>query len=394
MSLVRRNVRTAGHVAGAAAGAVAGYRATHAAANAIRQVIRETSKRKSNAPHRRTPKRVKMSGGLTHTQSVKFKHKKVKSILTKKVKGVSRKLTAKINKVIGHSANFGVHKYIGVCQYRQSANDTWGVYQLDAQNRYIALNDPLTVTDAASQLWGVKTITDNFASGTNNLSPQIPIQVLSSTLFFYFKSTSSHVVNIEVYECTCKKNTSVSPVDKASENYNQKYIRYLTSTGTTSNLSVTSLGWAPHMAHNMLNFFRVKKHKVKLLPGASSQLAIKCKGRKFTFGTDDDDANVSTTTLNTYIKGTKVFFFRVINDATVSAGDNPGLVHHFSSNDRGGVAMTYTRTYRIAPIKGLGPGAAADQVNNKYIVVDTHSLTMGDDQQVAYQNPTTNTPVG
>lgn len=331
---------------------------------------------------------------LSHDQSVKFKHKKVKSILNKKIKGVGKKFAKKVTKVIQHSDNFGVHKYIGTHQYRQVLTDIWGVFEADRLGNYITLNDPRSITDAASQLWGVKAITDNFTATTNNLQPEIPIEVLGSSIYFYFKSTSSHVINIEVYECTAKKNTSVSPVDKASERYQDKYIRYLTSAGAISALSVTSLGWAPHMSTNMLAYYSVKKHKVKLLPGASSQLGFRMKARKYTFGSEDDDAVTTTVTIPTYTKGTKVFFFRLLNDATVSAAPNPGLVHHFASNDQGGVAMTYTRTYRIKPIKGTGIGATADQVSNKYIVVDTHSGTAGTDQQVAYENPVTSAPIG
>lgn len=358
-----------------------------AAANIIATAVQTAKNFREIATQTKTKEKSVGTRSLEHHQKVRFRHKKVRTII-RRPKGVSRRFYRNVTKVVNHQKNYGVYSYIGTRQLRQEQVDLWKVVDSDANGRAYLMDDPTTIMDAASTLWNAKSVNPDWTIASGNLSFATPIQVQKANISFYFKSSSSHVVNIEVYECTAKKDTDVAPTAKCNDTAGNFYTTYHQSFGALTPQVVEDLGWRSDMSVALLNFYRVKKHIVKLLPGASSSLTFKGKSRTYQFAAHDDDTLTGSIDPRNIIRGTKVFFFRIINDATVSGGElNPGYIHHFPSNSQGGVAMTYKRTYKITPIVGVGNSTSAQQTTNKHIIVDCHSGTIGDDQQVLYQNP-------
>jgi len=94
---------------------------------------------------------------------------------------------------------------------------------------------------------------------------------------------------------------------------------------------------------------------------------------------------------NLYIvsKGCKVIFFRVINDISVSVGEE-AKIHAYPSSTQGGIAVRFTRTAMYRPIASSDAGVLKNVVKRSQW---NWSDALGD-QQVLFQNPITTATIG
>lgn len=327
--------------------------------------------------------------GLEHRPRKRMRTTKRKAINTAPKSKRVRKFNAKVLNALKSTKCYGEYVYQSCLQLRQVARDTYGVRFVDFNNRLVCLGDMRSVADAYSLCFNNKAMGNDFRGVlTGNVDKFTTFSTAFENLGMYFKSTSTHVVNIEVYECVAKMNMldSMNPQNMVTQSFNDYVNRWApTNPSAEGNFGVSALGVGSRHMTSLYQYFTVKVHKVKLLPGASSSLFFKRKGKVWDqskyLDTLDNIAAIS--------KGASYFFFRTLNDPTVS-GTPGGLeptVHHWPSNDQGGVAVRYTRTIRCIP-NNITPSSVTQQerptvvIGNWVNLVDTQT-----DQQVVYQAP-------
>lgn len=346
--------------------------------------------------HTKGLRNQKMAPKLSHTRAIagakrKFVGRKTRPI-ENNLKGVNKKFVAKVQKVINNNESWGEYMHIGNKQLRQIDRDEYQIESTDEFNTAFVLDSNYSIENAAAILWNSKDSVNNVEDRTLLLDKGTPIKVLHSQIEFFFKSTSSHVVNLELFECTSKTQDSNAADANAwaQTTFDDYEFTIRRDTAATSNL-ISRYGVEPRHFTSLHQRFNVKVHKVKLGPGEYSYLKI--RGMKKTY--DRSQMQGAGADTNRFSRGSKSFFFRIINDVTCSTSIN--RIHAWPSNSRGGVAMRYQTTYRIAPPKMTPIGNVTTlppaflPVTRVRNVVKIHqsynSETDSNDQQVTYYNP-------
>ena len=328
------------------------------------------------------------TGKLQHRPPKRFKKRIVKPI-NHWPKGVSRKFKTKVERALAATENWGEFRYTTQQQLRQTTNDEYSIIENDAMGKPMYINCPLQILDAYSVIYGTKASNIDYEITTDNVNANNKITVIKSYTEFFFKSTSLHVVNLEMYICTAKvTQAAVDGSERAGYKVAASYNDIATSYRDGTHLT----GFYPMNANRvdskacdwieLYRNFNVEKRVIKMLPGQSSSHFMNNSAGSWEF-TSYETNNV----LPKMVKGkSKMVFFRVINDVTVSTFATVGgaAVSAFASNNQGGVALRYTTTYRLMPQPGIdktpGTGCAIACVFASYPFA-------GADQQVEEMNP-------
>jgi len=358
---------------------------------------KKTPKRKLIMAYSKTPKKGK------YTRSIGFGHTNRKKRMikpwVKNLKGVSRGFKTKVEKVIAFSKNFGSHKYSADQQLKQDNLDEYNNVQTDRNGSFYTFFTPRQIWDRASILYLSKTATaTSEQTTTGNFLVDNKIHVIDSKVNFYFKSTSSHVVNIEMYVCTPKMNCDFSAYDIAQNAVTQ----------TRQNYNMGTIGSDMDTLLELHKYFWVEKRTMKFNPGHSRSESIQGPRNKIYNGTEFINPGYSIadgTNRFTYLPGkigAKSIWFRILNDITNSG--TTGDPHSWPSNAQGGVAMRYTLEYRIAPPANLLSSTGApfnislgsqDMDENVVWINNWFQATGASvDQQVTVENPIATTTVG
>lgn len=366
---------------------VLNYGAQHLGKRAAQNVLKYSVKRiRSKFSNKRKSSMVTRDLG---GPMKKFRTSKPK-VISNRLRGVNKKFANKVNKVINHRDAWGEYIYWGQKRLRQIFRDQWTYDATDQLNVPITIGGMVDIRDASSVLWNTKTMASDFTNGTSNLDKEIPIMAMYAGIDFFFRSTSSHVVNIELFECTAKESNDNSAFDWMNSTFDDYINEWKFGTGLAATTDRAVMGVEARHMTSLHKYYRVKVHKIKLDPGSyCTRHIIACRNK--TFDGSQEMTNGSTT--SKYPKGTKSFFFRVINDITVSAtgtiSGRAGDIHNWPSNEKGGVAMRYRKTYRIAPPK---VPATSGTPNYRNVVKIFQSFLIPDDekdQQVSFENPVT-----
>lgn len=360
LQMLKKNAKPAAAVIAAAAGS-------------------KKSTKRSGSTTKTTKKKRKIVASTNPSSRVVARATKTSVIKSREPKGVSKAFKKKVETIINHDGAYGEYIYFGVKQLRQDDIDYYNHIKLDEQTHLIVLDDYLSVYDAASVLFNQKAINQNYAITTGNFVPSIDLHLISSSIQFFFRSTSNHSVNIEMYECTFKDPSTVDAMDLADNSMNdytvqQKNVGAATAIGTSDTVGIESRHFTT--LHQKCN---VKVHRFKLEPGEYTSIYVQGRGKRYV-GMNNLKAD---DTYYQHTKGSKQFWFRVINDITVS-GALTDRIHAFPSSSTGGVAMKYKRTYKVAPVKAAGVSSAEDK-NVVRIQQGMHAKTTETDQQVINQ---------
>lgn len=329
-----------------------------------------------------------LGGGSSTKKFSSYRPKPIKNSL----KGVNKKFVAKVQKVINNNESWGEYMHIGSKQLRQINRDEWNIESADEFSTAFVLDSTFSIQNAASILWNSKTSVNDIEDVSNNIDKGTAIKVLNSQIEMFFKSTSSHVVNLELYECTSKvMDSSTADARAWAETTFDDYEFSMRRDNASLSPGIARFGVEPRHMTSLHQKFNVKVHKIKLGPGEHSYLKIRGMRRNYDFS-QQQGLGGST---ERYVKGSKSFFFRIINDVTCSTSIN--RIHAWPSNEKGGVALRYQTTYRIAPPKMTPIGTIttlppafipATRVRN---VVKIHQSYNSEndsaDQQVTYCNP-------
>lgn len=314
-------------------------------------------------------------------QGRSFKRKRTVKYAFRKPK-INKRFKKLYDKCTNWDNNFGKYVYQSNVRLAQTLINKFGLTTTDENNIVIRAGGAHDILDAFSVVFGQKQPNPNYAILTNNLDDDCKYKC-SISMDMFFKSTSSHVVNIEIYECTWKCS------------FNQDALTYISQCITSANMQVTTFNvfGVPAAATNLtmedLNYeikdipewnknLNIKVHKIKLLPGDHTYKRFKICGMK----TWDMGNMQQANSLSLGNPGTKQFFFRIINDVTVSGDVSAAKIHAFPSNAKGGVAMRYTKTYVMER-----PGNAIGPKENQIKYSNWNHLTETTDQQVLFHAP-------
>lgn len=325
-----------------------------------------------------------------HGYPKKFRDRNVR-VFNRYPKGVSKKMFTKVNKIINHSKLYGEYKYTSQVRLAMTGLDLINPQSTDEWSAPIQLGTFNEIIDAASVLFNGKTIGADWFVTTGNIDPSAPLYVEKTSIDFFFKSTSSHVVNIEVLECTPKGFSPLNALTLANESLQDGdyFVRYGVAPGFIPT-DTAVMGMTPDHLGRLNENFWVKRHFIKLKPGDYGSLTVKgCKDKVYDGSKLIDPLLTDTTTGFHKGYGMKSFIFRTFNDVTVSAVS--GDCHNWPSNSQGGVACSYTKTFRIRFPNNLN---AAGKKNAFKYGVFRKPILASTDQQVAEENPITTTAFG
>mgnify|MGYP000997804792 FL=1 len=271
---------------------------------------------------------------------------------------VGRKFKKKVEKVLDYDKPFGEYRYIADQQLRQNSRDTFNEFSTDNNGMYFDFFGPLSVWDAASICFNNKAASPfsrNSTAVTNgtNIPYSQTVHVSNSYVEFEFKSTSAHVVNLEMYICQPKADNEVAhPSDYINDQTSLQGDQYFYQNppGTYSQRSVNfmaDLGTKNGDWSSCHRVFKIVKVQFKFNPGESKRFFLQgpknfsIDGQKY--GSDGGGS------IRTFTKFTKTIFFRVINDPTVCGQTDSVLrqtVGQWNSNNVGGIAMRYMYSVR------------------------------------------------
>lgn len=341
--------------------------------------------------------------------------KKVKRVKpTRSVPKVGYKFKKKVMKVIDYDKPFGEYRYYSDQQLRQTTKDRWNFYQNDNNGILFQHFTPLQFWDAASVCFNGKNPSKNWLgnitqSWSNNIRYKQTLHVVNSYVRYEFKSTSSHVVNIEMYICTPKMNTENQVMQPDLEvqdqtNMQQDSYWYQAPNGSEGGRSIifkNDFGVKSGDWSILLKDYHVEVVKLKFNPGEHKRHFI--QGPK-NFDIDGTKyAAPSGTDMQTYTKFSKHVFFRVVNDATVCGSEGPignETVARWPSNYQGGIAMRQERIIRVRMPENTeqNPNSAvgyAESRQNTLRIGFWVKNNDGDvDQQVVVNNPIATTNIG
>jgi len=317
---------------------------------------------------------------------------------------VNKKFKRKVESVIDYGRPYGQYHYLSDQQLRQGTRDEYGYFSTDNNSIAFTHFTPYQIWDAASVCFNNKGLSNNptadTAQGiTHNVRYKQEIHVINSYVKMDFKSTSSHVVNIEMYVCYPKSNANIENVDAAivgsGAQINSAYSYLNTSNAVTSGTfsNFANVCSTPAMWSQLYRDYKVTKTQFKFNPGEKKSHFL--QGPK-NFTVDGTMIGDDTNTLNTTAKWSPSVFFRVLNDATVN-GVNTGTsattcVSNWPSNYRGGVAFTQERVIRLRMPTTLDASSTVDtQAGNSQNTVifgrwrRVHAYD--EDQQVCVEQP-------
>lgn len=315
-------------------------------------------------------------------------YKKAKS--AKKVNSIDRKpkinkkFMKKVLKVMNYTEVYGKISFTGFIQVRSTTHNRWSYNTTDFNSKTLSFFTPNDVLNCASCIFNGKTLDDNNSLVTNNFDSRIKIHIKSYNIRWYLRSTSSHICRVEFYTCIAKDENTTDVGSDLIESYADYVSSSRSATGAVSN-QFEMPSASPDEWIELTKNWKVSKRTMVLQPGQSTAFNTRICGNYIY----DLSKKLNNNVIIPFAKGTRGFFFRVINEPSV--GGTTGQVARFQSNVQGGVAVEFTRVFKCAP------PAATTEANNRNTIRHYTSYTdtpTGADQQVAYQNPTTTTAVG
>lgn len=349
--------------------------------------IRPPTLGQSFNPFRSAPKRVtavakKVGPFRVGMRGIRVKARKRKLRYYDKPPKVNKRFKRNYDKMKQAEKECGKYTYISAFQLRQTSLDSYNVQFQDINNVQLLMGNAGDIRDAASIIFGAKNPNPDPYSTTGNIDDDQKIDLVSGTLDMFLKSTSGHVVNIEIFECTFKKGCpqqsitvsatqSIASMNTKSRGFDVSGVPEVVS------YTLTRMGSKIEDLPDLWNYATIKVHTVKLQPGDHTVKRFKIFGRK----TMDLQTHQTNNALNNYSAGGKEFFFRTINDPTVSGNASQNKIHRFPSNNKGGVALEYRKTYKL-----LAPGLTT--VEKSICLGNWLHITETTDQQVIYTNPT------
>lgn len=385
---------------------VGGVVVSHKALEALRKKSKGKNKAWKSEP-------VVVSGGSKRTRTLGHgtawaKAKRIKP--TRVQPKVGRKFKKKVEKVLDYDKPFGEYRYIADQQLRQDTRDTFASFQTDNNGQFFDYFTPRSVWDAASILFNNKAASpfsrDNVATGFQgaNVMYSQTIHVANSYVEFEFKSTSAHVINLEMYICQPKADVELAhPSDYIQDQTSMQGDRYFYQQppGTYAERSMNFMNdigsksgdWSSlHRAYNVV------KVQFKFNPGESKRYFLQgpknfsIDGQKYT----QDGGN----SIRNYTKFMRTIFFRVMNDPTV-CGQSDGVlrqtVGQWNSNNVGGIALRYLYSVRTRlPDNIAGDTTNVGAYNVSLVQQKRNQIMIGNwvkryeqdvDQQVVVMNP-------
>lgn len=408
-NVVRGGLRRAVQLGAAAAAAVASQRGSpYYSPDRISQLISPSSSGRSGVLNPRSlfsrtkTKRRKLAIGLglPHGKRRKWsKGKPQRPISSKKKMKMSKKFVKKVKAVVESQKNWGKYTAITQAQLRAQGAEIKSIVNTDALGNPFTFLSHKELLHLATVLFNGKNDNPDW-SGTL-IDDRIHLNVSSYMVSMFFKSTSSHVVNIEIFKCV-KKDTAKDedPISLVNSSYNNSIYNmtngnaYYNGDGTLTyrSLAAGQISASASEWFDLYGEYKVTKQVVKLLPGDyTTRDYIISKDRTIDLSQDQDAG-----TLKTYSQGSVTFFFRIINDISVSAGAGglpsgagAGQIHAWGSNQQGGVALRITKHVRMLCPEPSNKDQTFSNVNTirRSEWIPGTTATFGIDQQVAYQNP-------
>lgn len=356
---------------------------------AVRTQLRKTES------YTKTKTKKKKSGQNAHTRTlghgkVGATKIKVKPIKGTKPKGVTKSFVKKVEAVTTFKKGYGILRKITQMRLRQTDLDEYGVFNTDEAGVGYDFFNIRQAFNAHDMLWNSKT---RFGSALpyedqwNTTTIDRDIKVLAQSATFFFKSTSSHVVNIEMY-VGYRKSESSGNSDKDLKDQMidalDDFVNMSTNHSGDGSWNLDSLGMSASFLPNALNEWKVQKRVFKVPPGHTHTEHLKGPNRTYVGATHINDSVAGTTSVNPgnfprYQKGSVNVFFRVINDVTVSGGGG-GQIHHWPSNTSGGVALSVSHDIKVVPLDD-------DSKNTICILNGRAIISTSTDQQVPVDNP-------
>ena len=314
-----------------------------------------------------------------------YRKKRVKKLspITKRPK-INKKFKAKVDKCLRYNDPWMQYNSCHNVRLLQGTKDAYEYAFLDERGKPLTFNNPQEILHQISVLQMAKTDSDDYSVLTGNMEDQVTIKQISYKTSWFFKSTSSHVVNIEMFICTSK----VSHSNSFSSLIDQSYLDYNTNTrniSATISTTKTQLCSNPNQWVELYKYFNVQKVSFKLNPGDYTS-----KTFSFAAATFDTANSTVNNVLDIFRKGGKYVFFRVINDISVSACDvgQLGSIHAWPSNRQGGVACRFYRRVFYKPVQAQTTATSTLSMNTiKNSEWQLAAVAGEADQQVVYQNP-------
>lgn len=339
---------------------------------------------------------------LPRGRRIKAPAKRLRAINSRLPKGLSKGFHRKVTKSINFTGNWGLYISTSSVQLRQTVRDFKETFTADENAIPMVFGSPFEIMHAASVLFNQKTDTPTWTTTTGNLDDRIKVNLTSYYVTYFFKSTSSHVVNIEMFECTAKEDIqsqSVTVVNYIQNSYGDFQSNYTTLSGAVA-MTEKQLNSVPAEWVELHDNFVVKRRTFKIQPGDYASCTVKICGNKVL---DFSKCSENGTLLHFHKGFTKQVWFRVINDPTVSttsnttptAGANAGDVHHWPSNTIGGVACEFTKHIKMAAMPNPSASNANHAMANSikrsnWLPLVSDAL----DQQVVINNPISTTNIG
>lgn len=315
---------------------------------------------------------------------------------------VGRKFKTKVEKVLDYGKPWGEYTYFSDQRLWQSVKDEYNFIENDNNGKKFDQFHPIQFWDAASVLFNEKALSNDWEANTsqgatNNIRYKQPLHVINSYTKFEFKSTSSHIVNVEMYICTPKGNVISeypgSCVTDSKNDVNNAYYylnpAFAPTAGTfdiARNEGSTSAMWSELYRQftvvKVLFKFNPGEHKTHFLQGPKN---FTIDGTKY--------ANEAGTNLQT-ARFQRQIFFRVINDPTVNGvggGAQTDCCARWASNIQGGVAMRQKRVIRVRlpDNTDFSTVAKAGDLKQNTIKIGhwCRTAVLDADQQVSIENP-------
>lgn len=344
---------------------------------------------KSSAPPRIAPtQRVSAKTGDPFPTFGKYrKPKKRKLRYIDRKPRVAKRFKKSFDKCLAWSKHIGKYTYISNAHlYQTTLNEARMIYQ-DQEGFNIRCGGPRDVMDAFSVLFNAKDPNPNPDILTDNMPNDAKYNVRGITMKFEFRSTSSHVIEVELYECTAKKQNRDTGVNTlVTQGTNSAQPSYWTFDALGIPISTPYvLGKEGSKFEDLPDIFKqfsVKVHKFTLQPGDFTTKYIRVSGPR----TYDMTQLQSNNALDYFCAGSKEFVFKVRNKISMSANAGASKVHSFPSNNIGGVACRYSKIYKVQ--------APSTATRSEIKVGSWCHSTETTDQQVCFQNPIATTTYG
>lgn len=336
------------------------------------------------------------------------KKRKLKALRT--APRVGYKFKTKVQKVLNYDKPYGEYAYLSDVRLHQDTKNQWKAFATDNNAKNLEQFSMAQVWDAASILFNDKTPSNNWdndiTNGANhNVRYKQSIHIINSFTTFEFKSTSAHVVNVQMFICSPKQNAvsdlpSTLATQSSTGTVNQYWYLDNSEAPTAGTFDVVqNEGAAPYMWTNMFKEFNVEQVNFKFNPGEQKKYFL--QGPK-NYTMDGSKLAFSNGTTPGVSKVQKYVWFRVINDPTVSGVSSGSVatntIARYPSNYRGGVAMRQKRIIRVRCPDTLDADAYADIAENRqngYIIGQWNRIDpLDEDQQVIVNNPITTTTQG